>query len=61
MKVVIQRPVTNLLAHRTPNNVCGTEVDARPNARVDRVTIEVTGELIVAGGAAVQEAHPQQR
>jgi ABC-type transport system substrate-binding protein len=46
---VIERPVTHLLAHRSPNNVCGTEVDAGPNPRVDRVTVEATGGLIVSG------------
>jgi hypothetical protein len=33
LKVVIECPVTHLLAHRTPNNVCGTEVDGPDQTR----------------------------
>ena len=60
LEVVIHRPVAHLRADRIPDHVSRSEMDARPDARVDDVTVQVGSELVVPvsgdpGGPAAAE------
>jgi len=45
--VVIESPVRHLCSHRNGDLVGGAEVNAREDARVDRVVLDVGGKVVV--------------
>lgn len=50
-EIVIECVVADLFTDSVPHDICGPEVDAHPDAAVDRVGIELTLELVVPGDA----------
>ena len=59
LEVMVQRPVAHLLALGAPGYIRRAEMDARPDAGIDDVTVELAGELVVSGDARRDRRDPQ--